>query len=180
MALFAPEWGMVMVGRPANFRIHDVRRALRAAQAAGLPGVRVRTPDGVEYHIGGEVKGVPDPGPKSGDPVRDSASLAKGGKASMGDLGVRAFPLAKGGKTGMHGRGDRTVTAAEDSAGEQQPGSTAHKTSSRGSQLAEGGNARMFGKQAADTAPPGRTAKAKSVATPSEASGGVAWPAKPA
>jgi hypothetical protein len=47
--------------------------------------------------------------------------------------------------------------------------------------LAEGGKAHMLGKQAADTAPPGRTAKTKSAAAPKEASvGGAAFPAKPA
>jgi len=46
--------------------------------------------------------------------------------------------------------------------------------------LAEGGKTHMLGRQAADTAPPGRTAKTKSAAAPSEASGGVSRPAKPA
>src|SRR5262249_59870418 len=45
--------------------------------------------------------------------------------------------------------------------------------------LAEGGKARMLGKQAADTAVPGHTAKTKSAAAPKEASGGMARPAKP-
>src|SRR5262245_12377882 len=132
---------MAMVGRPRDFRHHDVVRAIRAVRAAGVenPSVRIRTPAGVEYHFGGEVKGVPDPGPKVGDPVRDSASLRKGGKGSFGDLGVRAFPLAKGGSS--HG---------------------------------------MVKRQAADTAPPGRTAKTKRAAAPKEASGGIARPAKPA
>ena len=95
-----------MVGRPANFKIHDVRRALRAAQAAGLPGVRVRTPDGVEYHIGGEVK-APQP---------------KKSKSSRADF-------AEGGRTAMHGRGDRTVTDDADAARPQRAGATGHATS---------------------------------------------------
>jgi len=120
-------------------------------------------------------KSVPDPGLKTSDPVRGSASLKKGGEAAMGDRGVRAFPLAKGGDTKVAGRGDHTTTAPEDSAGKQQPGSTAHKTSSRGSTLAEGGSRHgMFKEQAADPAPTGRTAKAQSAAI-----GGEARPARP-
>jgi|SRR5215831_6107576 len=172
---------MAMVNRPRDFRHHDVVRAIRAARAAGIdPSVRIRTPTGTEYFFGGEVgaskpKRVPDPGPKSGTAVRTSASLAKGGEASMGDLGVRAFPLARGGDVAMHGKGDRTVTAAENSAGTQKPGGTAHATTSRGSALAEGGSrSGMFKEQAADSAPAGRTAKAKSAAI-----GGEARPARP-
>jgi hypothetical protein len=46
-----------MANRSPNFRLHDVRRALRAARAEGLtnPSVRIRTPGGAEYFIGGEV-----------------------------------------------------------------------------------------------------------------------------
>ena len=100
-------------------------------------------------------KSVPDPGPKT------SRTIGKGGPPSMGGRGVHA-PLAKGGATSMHGRGDRTKTAPEDSAGKQQPGSTAHATSSRGSRLAEGGKGHLG-----------------SAADPKQASGGLARPARP-
>ena len=144
-----------MANQPQPFRQHHLTRALRAAKAAGMdnPSVKVRLPSGVEFHIGGE---VPTPKPKKSTPLR--AELAKGG-----------------GSNKMHGRGDRTRTAPEDSAGKQQPGSTAHKTSSRGSVLAEGGSRHgMFRERAADPAPAGRTAKSKSAAT-----GGEARPARP-
>src|SRR5262249_52112751 len=167
---------MTMVGGPRDCRPSDVVRAIRAVRAAGVenPSVRIRTPTGTEYFFGGEVGaskpkkfvgGIPDPGLKTSDPVRASASLAKGGEAAMGDRGVRAA-LAKGGATKMFGRGDRTIAAREDSAGKQQPGSTAHKTSSRGSMLAEGGSRHgMFGKQVAGPAQGGRTGKGQSAAT---------------
>ena len=86
--------------------------------------------------------------------------------------------LAEGGETSMHGKGDRTNTAPEDSAGEQHPGGTAHKTSSRGSMLAEGGGTKMFKRQAAEPAQGGRTGKGQSAAT-SASIGGIARPAKP-
>ena len=94
---------------------------------------------------------------------------------------VRAS-LARGGSTSMAGRGDRTKTSDADAAGTQQPGGTAHKTPSRGSQLAEGGKQHMMGKQAADPARPGTTGKQKPAASPKQASpvGGMAFPAKPA
>jgi hypothetical protein len=114
---------------------------------------------------------VPDPGPKT------SRAVGKGGPPSMGGRGVHA-PLAKGGATSMHGKGDRTTTAPTDAAGTQHSGSTAHKTSSRGSLLAAGGKGHL-GKQAADPAPPGRTAKANSAADPKQAFGGLARPARP-
>jgi len=49
--------GVRMAGRPSNFRMHDVRRAIRAARAEGLanPSVRIKTPGGTEYFVGGEV-----------------------------------------------------------------------------------------------------------------------------
>jgi len=109
---------------------------------------------------------VPDSGPKT---------LRTFGK---GARGVHA-PLAKGGATSMAGRGDRTTTAPEDSAGEQRPGSTAHKTSSRGSLLAEGGSQRMLKRQAADPAAGGHTSKTKSAASPKQASGGISRSARP-
>jgi len=79
----------------------------------------------------------------------------------------------------MHGKGDRTKTAPEDSAGEQRPGSTAHKTSSRGSVLAEGGSERMLKRQAADPSSPGHTGKSHDAASPKQASGGISRPARP-
>ena len=113
-------------------------------------------------------KSVPDPGSKT------LRTVGKGAPPLIGGRGVHA-PLAKGGETSMHGKGDRTKTAPEDSAGKQQPGSTAHKTASRGSMLAEGGPRHgMFKEQAADQAPAGRTAKAQSAAI-----GGEARPARP-
>src|SRR5262249_31484708 len=121
---------MAMVNRVRDFRHHDVVRAIRAAQAAGLPGVRIRTPAGVEYHFGGEVKG----GGKTAKAVRSPDAVSKG-----------SLPGAQ-----------------------------------KRAPLAEGGKARMLGKQAADTAPSGRTAKTKRAAAPTEASGGLARPAKPA
>ena len=122
-----------MANQHQPFRVHHIARAFRAAERAGIknPHVRVTLPGGGELHV----HGVPDPGPKTSSSVRTSASLAKGGKGSMGDIGVRAFPLAKGGNTPMAGRGERTVTAASDAAGKQQAGSTGHKTASRGSKL---------------------------------------------
>jgi len=116
-----------MVGRPRDFRHHDIVRAIRAVRAAGIdsPSVRIRTPTGTEYFFGGEVKGAPE-------------TRGRAARASVGKGNQNRAPLAEGGK------------------------------------------AHMLGKQAADTAPPGRTAKTKSAAAPKEASGGMAWPAKPA
>src|SRR5262245_42998911 len=110
--------GGPMANTPQPFRQHHLTRALRAARAAGMdnPSVKVRLPSGVEFHIGGEVPTAP-----SKRSTQKNAALAEGGKTSM------------------LGRGDRTKTAPTDAAGKQQPGSTAHKTSSRGSILAEGG-----------------------------------------
>ena len=110
-----------MVNRPRDFRHHDVVRAIRAAQAAGLanPTVKIRVPSGTEYYVsGGEVEA---PAKKSKE--RDTnATFAEGG-----------------GSNKMLGAGDRTKTAGTDAAGKQQPGSTGHRTVSRGSKLAEGG-----------------------------------------
>ena len=145
-----------MANQPQPFRQHHLTRALRAAKAAGMnnPSVKVRLPSGVEFHIGGEVPTAPS---KKSTPLRAT--------------------LAKGGDTSMAGRGDRTKTAPEDSAGKQQPGSTAHKTSSRGSMLAEGGKGQhMFPKQAAQQAKAGQTGKP--VSDPKQASGGLSRPAR--
>jgi hypothetical protein len=125
--------GVIMVGRPREFRHRDVVTAIRAAKAAGIdsPSVRIRTPGGTEYFVGG-------------GSVEAPASKVRG-------------------KTARDARNSSSV-----SKGDRAP-------------LAEGGKAHMLGKQAADTAPPGRTAKTKSAAALKEASGGgAARPAKPA
>jgi hypothetical protein len=120
--------GVIMVGRPRDFRHGDVVRAIRAAKAAGIdsPSVRIRTPGGTEYFVGG-------------GSVEAPASKVRGKAASsVGKGKENRAPLAAGGK------------------------------------------AHMLGKQAADTAPAGRTAKTKSAAAPKEASGGMPRAAKPA
>src|SRR5262249_17694223 len=105
-----------MVNRPRDFRHHDIVRAIRAARAAGIdPSVRVRTPDGVEYFFGGEVKGAAE-------------TRGRAARASVG-------------------KGDQNRAP-----------------------LAEGGKAHMLAKQAADAAPPGRTAKPTSAAALKHAS----------
>jgi len=81
--------------------------------------------------------------------------------------------LAEGGDTPMFGKGDRTKTATADAAGEQTPAITSQK-SKRNPKFAEGGSPHSIKQQAADPAPPGRTAKAKA-----EAIGGEARPARP-
>lgn len=54
--------------------------------------------------------------------------------------------FAKGGKTPMFGKGDRTVTASTEQAGEQKPGVTEHDTSTGGGdKFASGGSTKMFG-----------------------------------
>ena len=147
--------GGEMANTPQPFRQHHLTRALRAAKAAGMDSVKVRLPSGVEFHIGGGE--VPTAKPKRSAPLRAD--------------------LAEGGDTKMAGRGDRTTTAPEDSAGTQRSGGTAHKTSSRGSRLAEGGKEKMFPKQAAQTAKAGQTGKP--VSDPKQASGGLSRPARP-
>jgi hypothetical protein len=51
--------------------------------------------------------------------------------------------FAEGGKTPMFGKGDRTVTATEDAAGEQTPGQTS-SDSKNDPKYAEGGSEKMF------------------------------------
>jgi hypothetical protein len=141
--------------RPHSFKHADVRRAFRAASDAGVknPRIEVHLPSGGHFVIGSGGS-VPEAPPKKSRQLRAD--------------------LAEGGDVKMHGRGDRTRTAPEDSAGEQRPGSTAHKTSDRGSKLAEGGSPHgVFKRQAADPANPGRTAKTQSAASPKQASGGL-------
>jgi hypothetical protein len=97
-----------------DFRHHDVVRALRAAQAAGVanPSVRIRVPSGTEFYVsGGEV-----------------VAPAKKAKQSRGDF-------AEGGGSKMMGRGDRAITAPGEQAKPQQSGSTAHKTGSGGGKV---------------------------------------------
>jgi len=143
------------------FRQHEITRALRAAQAAGVKDnhVKIHLSNGTVLHVsgGGEVPTAP---PKNSTPLRAT--------------------LAKGGETSMAGKGDRTTTAPTDAAGKQQPGSTAHKTSSRGSALAEGGKGQgqhMFPKQGAQQAKAGQTGKP--VSDSKQASGGLSRPARP-
>jgi hypothetical protein len=122
------------------FRQHQLTRALKAARAAGgaNPHVRVVLPNGTQLFLsGGEVEvpkknhSVPDPGPKSSSPVRSPASLARGGKEAMGDLGVRAFPLAKGGSS--HGMVKRQA------ADPARPGRTGKPQSAADTKQASGG-----------------------------------------
>jgi hypothetical protein len=143
------------------FRQHHITRALRAASAAGVsdPHVRITLPGGGELHVGGGGE-VPKAPPK---------------KSAQKDV-----TLAKGSDTPMHGKGDRTVTAPADSAGKQRPGTTGHKTSSRGGKLAEGGSPQgMVKRQAADSASPERTGKSHDAASAKQASGGLSRPARP-
>src|SRR5262245_13958846 len=98
-----------MVNRPLDFRHRDVVRGIRAARASGIDSqsLRIRTPAGTEYYFGGGEVARPNP------------------KKSV----ERDTDLAEGGSTKMAGRGDRTVTAAENSAAPQRAGTTGHKTS---------------------------------------------------
>jgi len=112
--------GDTMVNRPRDFRHHDVVRAFRAAQAAGIanPSVRIRGPSGTEYYVGGGEVAVPKP------------------KKSV----ARNTPFAKGGDSdAMAGKGDRTTTSSADSANPQRPGSTGHRTGGDAKKLAKGG-----------------------------------------
>jgi hypothetical protein len=150
-----------MVTRPHGFRHSDVKRAFRAAEAAGVrnPRIEVHLPSGGHFVIGSGGEG-PEAPPKKSRPLRAD--------------------LAEGGDPKMLGKGDRTRTASADAAGTQQAGSTAHKTSSRGSTLAEGGSSHgMHKRQGADPARAGVTAKTQSSASPKQASGGLSRPARP-
>jgi hypothetical protein len=148
-----------MVTRPHGFRHSDVKRAFRAAEAAGVrnPRIEVHLPTGGHFVIGSGGE-VPEAPPKKSRPLRAD--------------------LAEGGETSMHGRGDRTKTAPTDAAGKQHSGHSGHSTSSRGSVLAEGGDTKMFKRQAADPAQSGRTGKGQSAAT-SASIGGISRTAKP-
>ena len=81
-----------MVGRPRDFRHHDVVRGLRAARAAGIdsPSLRIRTPAGTEYYFGGEVKARG----KTSTSVRDPDAVSKGSLP-----GSQKAPLAEGGSS---------------------------------------------------------------------------------
>ncbi len=58
----------------------------------------------------------------------------------------RSADFAKGGDTPMFGKGDRTVTAPSDAAGEQRSGVTEHDPEGgSGDKFAKGGNNKMFG-----------------------------------
>jgi hypothetical protein len=148
-----------MVNRPRDFRHHDVVRAFRAAEAAGVKDahVKIHLPSGTVLHVGGG--GVPTAPPKR-SAQKDAA-------------------LAKGGDTPMHGKGDRTVTAPADSAGKQQPGTTGHKTSSRGGKLAEGGSPQgVVKRQAAEPVTAGQTGTKQTKTGSQRASGGLSRPAR--
>jgi hypothetical protein len=58
-----------MANQPQEFRHHQIVRAFRAAEAAGVrdPTVRVVLPNGTEFHIGAGGKPAPPPvvAPKS-------------------------------------------------------------------------------------------------------------------
>jgi hypothetical protein len=127
-----PEWGMVMVGRPSDFRHHDVVRAIRAIRAAGVenPSVRLRTPGGTEYFFGGEVKAdVPRVRGKATTPVRNPDAVSKGNLPSSK---ARA-PLAEGGTQHMAGK------QAADPA---RPGRTGKPQSAADTKQASGGLSR--------------------------------------
>lgn len=66
--------------------------------------------------------------------------------------------FAKGGTTPMFGKGDRTVTAPQEQAGEQTAGGTAHKPSGGGGdKFASGGTNKMFGYCGSEPAQAGKT-----------------------
>jgi len=81
----------------------------------------------------------------------------------------RRTDFAEGGSTHMHGRGDRTITATPDAAGQQTEGQTSQKSKSN-PKFVKGGSPRgMLNEQAADPAPAGHTAKTKAAALGGEA-----------
>lgn len=66
--------------------------------------------------------------------------------------------FAKGGDTPMFGKGDRTVTAPQEQAGEQTAGTTAHDPSGGGGdKFAKGGSQKMFGYAGSEPAQAGKT-----------------------
>lgn len=65
--------------------------------------------------------------------------------------------FAKGGNTPMFGKGDRTVTAPSDAAGEQKPGVTEHDPEGSGDKFAKGGSTKMFGYAGSMPAEAGKT-----------------------
>ena len=65
--------------------------------------------------------------------------------------------FAKGGTTPMFGKGDRTVTAPSDAAGEQKPGVTEHDPEGSGGKYASGGSTKMFGYTGSLPAQAGKT-----------------------
>jgi hypothetical protein len=81
----------------------------------------------------------------------------------------RRAALAKGGETPMFGRGDRTVTAPADAAGEQTPAITGQKSKSN-RKFAEGGSPHgMAPNRPATPAKAGQTAPAGGEARPAKA-----------
>lgn len=70
----------------------------------------------------------------------------------------RNVEFAKGGNTPMFGKGDRTVTAPREQAGEQKPGVTQHSPDGgSGDKFAKGGSGKMFGYAASEPARAGIT-----------------------
>ncbi len=66
--------------------------------------------------------------------------------------------FAKGGDTPMFGKGDRTVTAPMEQAGEQKPGVTQHSPDGgSGDKFAKGGSGKMFGYAGSQPAEAGKT-----------------------
>jgi hypothetical protein len=66
--------------------------------------------------------------------------------------------FAKGGDTPMFGKGDRTVTAPREQAGEQKPGVTEHSPDGgSGDKFAKGGSGKMFGYAGSQPAEAGKT-----------------------
>jgi len=126
-----------MANREQAFRHSDVVRGLRAARAAGLdsPTLRIRTPDGVEYHFsdGGEVAApkrgadVPRVRGKLATPVRSPNTVSKDRLPGEGN---RA-PLAEGGS--RHGM------FKEQAADTAAPGRTAKVKAAAAFEQASGG-----------------------------------------
>jgi len=89
----------------------------------------------------------------------------------------RGAAFAEGGSAHMAGRGDRTVTATEDSAGEQTPGISSQKAKDK-AKFARGGGARMVARQAAEPAMAGKTGKKETAGGSPRATGGLSRPAR--
>ena len=69
----------------------------------------------------------------------------------------KSMDFAKGGNTPMFGKGDHTVTAPKDAAGEVTPGTTYKDPKDSGSKFASGGSSKMFGYEGSQAAKAGQT-----------------------